>query len=108
MNYRRDRESLVSMAFLCLTILEYKKRRKGAAQYFKIGSKILNKIAEISSTKGGRSEARKRDGVKCDLTTQERHFLEEAVVKMIYRAAEKANDPTKNLSQITLNDLPPV
>ena len=109
MNYRRNRESLVSMAYFCLTILEYRsKTRRAAAQYYKIGSRVLNKIGEISSKKGGRLEARKRDGVKYDLTAQEHRFLEEAVKKMIYRAAEKANDPAKSLSQITLSDLPPL
>ena len=35
-NYRRDRESLVSMAYFCLTILEYKlKTRKAAARHYK-------------------------------------------------------------------------
>ena len=109
MNYLRGYEPLPGMAYFCLTILEYKlKTRKAAARHYKIGSKVLNKIGEISSKKGGRLEARKREGVKCDLTEQERRFLEKAVAKMIYRAAEKINDPTKSLSQITLNDLPPV
>ena len=108
-NHLRGRESLVSMAYFFLTIFEdTAKTRKAAAQYYKIGSRVLNKIGELSTKKGGPLEARKRGGIDNDLTEQERSFLQEAVKKMIYRAAEKANDPTKNLNQITLSDLPPV
>ena len=114
MNYRRGYELLPSMAYFCLTILEYiAKTRKAATQHFNISKKVLDKIGELSAKTGGRREARKRDGVKRDLTTQERRFLEEAVKKMIYRVAEKievekTNNPTKILRQIALSDLPPV
>ena len=117
MNYRRKREPLVSMANLCLTILEdtaktrTKKKmgkRQAAAQYYHISKKVLGRFAQLSAEKGGPFEARKSKGVGNDLTEQERLFLQEAVVKMIYRVAEKVNDPTKNFSQITLNDLPSV
>jgi len=107
MNYLRGYEPLPSMAYFCLTILEYiANTRRSAAQHFNISKRVLDEIGELSTKTGGRREARKRDGVNRDLTEQERRFLEEAVKKMIYRAAEKANDPTKNLRQITLNDLP--
>lgn len=109
MNYRRGYEPLPSMAYFCLTILEYiAKTRKAAAQHFNISKRVLDKIGELSTKTGGRLEARKREGVNRDLAEQERLFLEEAVKKIIYRVAEKVNDPTKNLSEITLNDLPPV
>lgn len=108
MNYFRGHEPLPSMAYFCLTILEYiAKTRKAAAQHFNISKRVLDKIGELSSKKGGPSEARKA-GAYDDLTEQERRFLKEAVKKMIYRAAEKINDPAKSLSQITLSDLPPV
>ena len=84
------------------------RRENEAAQYYKIGSRVLNKVGKLSTKKGGPLEARKREGVDEDLTEQERSFLQEAVKKMIYRMAEKINDPAKSLSQITLNDLPPV
>ena len=113
MNHRRGYEPLPGMAYFCLTILEYiAKTRKAAAQHFNISKRVLDKIGTLSSKKGG-PEARKREGSDKDLTGPERHFLEEAVKKTIYRmaeksAAEKANDPTKSLSQITLSDLPSV
>ncbi|MYD62775.1 MAG: hypothetical protein F4W91_17185 [Gemmatimonadetes bacterium] len=125
MNYRRKREPLPSMAYFCLTILEgtamaktkgkFKKheKRQAAAEYYHIEEKVLKLVGKLSSEKGDPLEARKREGPDDDLEKkerrfkeQERRFLEQAIVKMIYRAAEKANDPTKNLSQITLSDLP--
>ena len=132
MNYRRKREPLPSMAYFCLTILEgtamagtkgkFKKheKRQAAAEYYHIEEKVLKLVGKLSSEKGDPLEARKREGPDDDLQKKERRFkeperrfLEEAVKKMIYRAAEKieiekANDPTKNLCQITLSDLPSV
>ena len=109
MHYRRGHESLPSMAYFCFTTLKNIEttQKLPVHQYYNISKKVLNKVSQLSSTKGG-LEARKRIGIDNDLTEQERRFLEETVVKMIYRAAEKANDPTKNLSQITLSDLPSV
>ena len=113
MNYHRGYEPLQGMAYFCLTTLEYiAKTRRAAAQHFNISKEVLDKIGELSTKTGGRLGARKRDGVNRDPTEQERRFLEEAVKKIIYRAAEKievekTNNPTKNLCQITLSDLPP-
>ena len=110
MNHLRGREPLASMAYFCYTIINYiaETQETPANQYYKISGRVLSRVAQLSSTKGGRLGARKREGVDEDLTEQERRFLKEAVVKMIYRAAKKANDPTKNLCQITLSDLPSV
>ena len=122
MHYRRGHEPLPSMAYFCLTILEgtamagtkgkfkENQKRQAAVEYYHIEEKVLKLVGKLSSEKGG-SEARKREGIDNDLTEQERSFLQEAVKKMIYRIAEKikakkAKNPTKNLSQITLSDLP--
>ena len=43
--------------------------------------KVLNRVSQFSSTKGGSLEARKREGINDDLTAQERSFLQEAVKK---------------------------
>ena len=127
MNYRRGYEPLPGMAYFCLTILEgaamartkgkFEKhqKRQAAAEYYHIEKEVLKRVGYLSSEKGDPLEARKREGPDDDLREQERHFkeqerrfLEDAVKKMIYRAAEKINDPTKNLSQISLSDLPSV
>ena len=125
MHYRRGHELLPGISYFCLTFLESTamartknkfrehQKRQAAADYYHIEENVLKRIGYISSEKGGPLEARKRDGIDHDLTAQERSFLQKAVKKMIYRmaeksAAEKANAPTKNLSQISLSDLPPV
>ncbi len=110
MHYRRGHESLASMAYFCFTTINYiaKMQKIPANQYYNISKKVLNRVSQLSSTKGGSLETRKREGINDDLTAQERSFLQEAVKKIIYRAAEKANDSMKNLSQITLSDLPSV
>ena len=71
--YREGRENLPSFAYFCLTVLEYpfgmhSRRRKAAggqrqaaAALHDIGVDVLQRIGELSSTKGGRG-GRKRKG----------------------------------------------
>ena len=115
MGHRRGHEPLTGMAYFCFTFLNYlgemglNNGTKGvgaAAGYFQIGRKVLTTVSELSSTKGGRLEARKHMGVGQDLTIEERRFLKEAVKKIIRRVAEKAHAPEKDLTKITLLDLP--
>ena len=117
MNYRRKREPLPGTAYFCLTTLENmmekikrnkESSRKAASRYFQIDEEVLRKIGRLSSTKGGPAGARKGGGVSHDLTNEERCFLEEAVKKMIRRAAEKAHNPDADLPKISLADLPPI
>ena len=67
----------------------------------------VSRIGKLSSKKGGPLEARKHEGVDQDLTKEERHFLRQAVEKMIRRVAEKAHAPEKDLMTISLSELPP-
>lgn len=117
MNYRRGGEPLPGAAYFCLTVLENmaegKKRdgegkRKAVSRYFQFDKDVLAEIGRLSSTKGGPAGARKSGGVSLDLTDEERRFLEEAVKKMIRRAAEKAHSPDADLPKIKLSDLPPI
>ena len=108
------------MAYFCLTFLEWManeeigrhnnqkiKGRDAATEYFQVSKKVLDRIGNLSTKRGGPSEARKREGVKQDLTAAERRFLRKAVEIMIRRTAEKAHAPGKNLVTISLCDLPP-
>ena len=115
MNHRRGGEPLPGAAYFCLTMLEYiaekikqnqEPNRKAASRYFQIDIKVLRKIGRLSSTKGGPTGARKGEGVPDDLTNKESRFLEEAIKKMIRRAAEKAYSPSVNFSKISFSDLP--
>lgn len=117
LNYRQRVDRLTEVANFCLTMLEYmvkntklnnESKRKAASRYFQIDMKILREIGRLSSTRGGPSGARKATGVATDLTQSERHFLKEAIKKMIRRAAEKAYRPEADLPKISLTDLPPI
>ena len=91
--FREGREDLPSFAYFCLTVLEYpftpprKGKRERAAASCGIDVDVLDRIGDLSSTKGG-SGARKRDGIDKPLTDEERRFLERATVRLIRRLAE--------------------
>lgn len=111
--YLNKEESLLSCAYFCLTVLEgslcvgNKGKRGKAAKHFNISKKVLKKIGYLSTSKGG-AEARKYVGVNDELTSNERKFLKKAVVRIIYRVAEKNFDPNKPLKRISLSDLPSI
>ena len=120
MAHRRGHEPLTGMAYFCLTFLAYlatkrmKKRTKDiankrttAAKYFQIDKRVLDKVGELSTERGGPREARKYEGVDQELTSEERCFLEEAIKKIVRRVAEKAQAPETDLMRISLSDLPP-
>ena len=112
MDYRQGKEKLASMANFCLTVLEdatgqKRNKRKASAEKYQIGLSVLSEVGRLADGKGG-SSARKAKGVKKDFTNRERAFLEQAIKKMIKRAAEKVHSPDKVLTQILLSDLPPI
>ena len=110
MSYRQGNEPLAGMANFCLTVLDDmsgqgKNRRKAAAQKYQIHYAVLRRIGELCNNKGGQRGARKSDGVGKDFTTEESAFLEQAIIKIIRRAAEKAANPEGDLPEITLSTL---
>ena len=116
MNYHRGHESLLSMAYFCLTLLEDTAKRHytggqnigkrvAASRYYQIEKKILEEIGNLTSNKGGRSEARKNQGIDQDLTSKERLFLNQVIREIVRRAAEKTYNPTVELRKISLSDL---
>ena len=112
MGYRQGNEPLASMAYFCLTVLEHsmgseKIGRRAAAGEYRIAFLVLDRIGKLSSEKGGQF-ARKGDAVANDFTSQERTFLEQAIQRIIRRAAEKAHSPDRALPQISLSDLPSI
>ena len=110
MNHLRGREPLSSMAYFCLDLLLLRcgGDKKTTCREYQISRNVLEKIKQISSTKGGPSGARKGGGVSNVLTNEERRFLKETVERMIRRAAEKAHNPDADLPKITMSDLPPI
>ena len=93
------------MAFFCLTVLENSAGgRKAAARKYQIAKRVLGEIGYLCSEKGG-PEARKAEGITKELTEEERHFLNQAIKKIIRRVAEKTCNPTAELDKISLSDL---
>ncbi len=104
--YRLGRTTLPDAANFCLTSLEKKYGgRSAAAQACGVSKKILDRIATLTSEKGG-EVARKARGADHEFTDQERRFLREALKKIIIRAAQVAADDSQNIPQITMADLP--
>jgi len=105
--YRENRESLTSMAYMCLTILEASTggRRYASQKYF-IHLDVLRKLGVLVSEWGSELEARKmpKSGTFTPLTQKEKSWIEEVIRKIIFRVGEQAFDPQKQLPQITMND----
>jgi len=112
--FRENRESLTSMAYFCLTVLEHRftrgRKRKEAANLYKIEDKILDMIGQLSSRKGAVSDARKypESGSFSPMSSQERTWLDAAIKRLILRVGEHDFDPSADLPIITMDDLPPL
>ena len=112
LRWRENRESLPSMAYFCLTVVQQlaaqvkKTKVSAAAAKFGIAENVLRKIGELG-VKGG-SEARKAEGMHKKLSENERRFLEEATKRMIRRVAEVEHSANAKHPQIQLSDLPPL
>ena len=105
--YSLGRTTLPDAVNFCLTSLEEKyKGRSAAAKAIGVSEKILGKIGDLGSNKGGVDEARKAIGADKEFTDQERRFLKEALKKIIIRAAQVAADASHSHPQITMEDLP--
>ncbi len=110
MRYLRGRETLATMANLCLTTLEKgtgatKGKRPAAASKYGVELAVLDRLGDLAANAGGR-DARKYDGVNRDFTSAEEQWIEKAVKMLIRRAAEVAYDPTASRRPITMADLP--
>jgi hypothetical protein len=107
LDYRAGREPLPSMGYFVLTLVETAAgSRKNAAGVFQIHSRVLDKLGELVSTRGGPATARKAPsgGLFQELTGAEQAWLEQAVRKLVKRLGEHASGAT--LSRLTLGDLP--
>lgn len=113
-NYKKGKESLLSMAYWCLTIVESstkiskKKPRTTAAGLYGIEKDVLNELGRLSSQAGDETEARKftDKNTLVKLTPNEKSWVESVVRRLIKRMAHYAYDPTAKISQITMNDFP--
>ena len=105
--YREGREPLATMAYFCLDVLlattgKRKGRLKAAAKRYRVSQRVLNRLSDLTSKKGG-AGSRKAEGVYRDFTPEERQFVEAAVTTIIRRAAEVAHDPDSDLAEISMS-----
>jgi hypothetical protein len=109
--YRQGRETLTSMAYMCLTIIENSAggRRKAGKQY-NIKYEVLDTLGKLTSTKGGPEDARKfpKNGIFNPLHPQERGWIESVIKAIIRRTGEYAYNPKLKRRQINLKDFPEI
>jgi hypothetical protein len=103
--YRTGKRTLADAAYFCLTVLERHNGRQGATSRYMIAKPILNTLGQLAGEKGG-MEARKAIGAQTAFTSAEQQWLEEAMKRIIRRAAEVAHDPLVCRPQITIADMP--
>ena len=105
MRYRRNRDTLPSMAYFCLTVLEEKfGGDRNAAQRLQVSRNVFEEIRRLSSTRGGHGEARKAKGATLELSATERLFLEESTRQIIRRCAEVLDGSPREFQKITRAD----
>jgi len=104
--YRESKDTLAGMAYFCLTVLEQAAGgRPAIPAMFGVAASIVTALGRLTGKKGG-FEARKGKGRPHEFTGEERNWIEQAVKRLIWRAAEVAHDPASAQTQITMANLP--
>ena len=109
--FREGKESLLSMAYMCLTVLETSAGgRSRAASKYSISKAVLNKLGTICSEKGDKNQDRKapKKGAFAALTVSESEWVIQVVKALIRRVGEYAYRPTASLPAVTISDFPTV
>jgi hypothetical protein len=113
-----QKEPLLSMANMCLTVLEVsvdqlcevntkEKRRERAAQLYRISIHVLRKLGFLVTERGDAREARKAPtSGYVKLTKEEVRWIQEVVRLMILRLGQYSANPNASFPEITMADLP--
>jgi len=118
--YRAEKqESLLAAAYWALTVLEAapgvaapvkprrsSKRRQTASAFFNVELDVLDRIGELTSTRGGDDESRKHEGRSAPLSPAERQWLEAAFRALVRRVAERAYHGKPPPNMLRMSDLP--
>jgi hypothetical protein len=108
--YRLGKEPLLSMAYFCLTCIEFAagRSRPEAAHQYGISKKVLDTLGRLTGNHGDFSEARKYGPAYSSpsLTAEQRRWIDAAVRKIIRRIGEYDADPSRSRAQIDMGDLP--
>lgn len=114
-SYRDGHEPLMSMAYFCLTFIEWSARAHGsrkakgrdkASQMYRIHIDVLSKLGHLTGNTGDLATARKltpKSTLK-PTSNRERQWVRAAVLAIVRRSGELTSGP--NLPMITMHDLP--
>lgn len=94
---------------MCLTVFVTSAGNRGAAaRQYHIDIDVLNKLGELTSTKGSAADARKAPGNRTfnPLSPQETAWIEAVVKSLIRRVGEYDYNPNAPLKRISMNDFP--
>jgi len=107
--YRQNRETLTSMAYMCLTVLEASagSRRKAARKY-NIEFTVLDTLGRLASTKGNTTEVRKfpDNGMFVPLSPKEKDWILSVIKALIRRVGEYSHDPGAKHRHLSMRDFP--
>ncbi len=110
-SFWEGRETLLSMAHMCLTVLENSAGgRANAAKNYSISKPILDKLGNLCAEKGDQVDARKapKNRSFVSLSDQEKKWIKRVIKAIIRRAGEVAHNPTASFSQLTMDDFPTI
>jgi hypothetical protein len=106
--YLAGREPLQSMAYFCLTVMEYDAGggRAGLCAKYQIDKAVRDTLGDLTTDRGDPSTARKMTSAHTGtpLTGNERNWIEAAVKALILRIGEY--DPQNPMPMLTMQDLP--
>jgi len=117
--YVHGREPLLTMAYFCLSVLAWSARdwptfskrshpRRRAAAKYAIELDVLDTLGRLTSILGDAAGGRKRDEQSEDRppTNAEHAWVDAAIKALILQVGAWAADPSKQLRQLTMGDLP--
>lgn len=105
--FKEGREPLLSMAYFVLTAVESPAGgRKRAASALNVDEYILQKLGELSSTRGDSLSARKHANSSVPLQPNEQAWLQRAIEKLIIQVGRSNSGPPGQ--RLTIGDLPPL
>jgi len=102
--YKAGQALLGDTADFCRGALEQGGGRQAAAERYQIDRPVLDTLGELADRKGG-AHARKFKGYGAPYSERERVCLEDALKKLIRRAAEVAHEPAATRPLLTMRCL---
>jgi hypothetical protein len=107
--YLDKKEPICSMAYFCLTVVLAKAGgKRKASRMFSIDKRVLDKLGELTSTRGDSLTARKAalGSTPSPLSDKENKWIETVIKQLIRRMGE--NGPDRQLPIIKMSEQPPL